>query len=140
MNASSPGSSAGPRAGGVSDRMRFARFAVVGGVCFLLTVAVFTLLDTSSVHYLAASVMGYAAGMVVGFTLNRLWTFEAGAGSATRQGVRFVATSALGIMLNVVLLKLLVAGLSFAKTPAEVVSVLLTSPVTFLVNRHWSFA
>ena len=119
---------------------QFVRFAVVGFACFLLTLATFTVVDRSGAHYLVAAVVGYAAGIVLGFTLNRRWTFEAADRPAGGQAARFLAVSAVGIACNALLLKLCVEVVDTPKTLGEIVSVALTAPVTFAINRVWSFA
>jgi putative flippase GtrA len=119
---------------------QFVRFAVVGFACFVLTLATFTILDRSGAHYLVAGVAGYAAGIVLGFVLNRSWTFEATGRPARTQAARFLVVSGIGIALNALLLKLFVDGLETPNTAGEIVAVALTAPVTFAINRAWSFA
>jgi putative flippase GtrA len=119
---------------------QFVRFAIVGVACFAVTLATFALVNHVGGHYLTAGVAGYSAGIVLGFLLNRHWTFEAGGKPVRGQAARFLVTSAVGITVNAVLLRLFVGELEIAKLASEVGAVSLTAPVTFTINRLWSFA
>lgn len=118
---------------------QFVRFALVGALCFALTLATFSALRALGVHYIVAGPAGYAAGVILGFHLNRTWTFGAHHGSARRQAARFVVVSAMGVGLNAVLLHLFVEIAGLAELAAEVVTVACIAPVTFTVNRRWAF-
>ena len=118
---------------------QFLRFAIVGGLCFALTLATFTALMEAGGHYLIAGPLGYAAGVALGFQLNRTWTFAAHDDAAHRQFVRFLVVSAAAIGLNAALLQLMVDGLGLAELAGEVATVAVIAPLTFTVNRLWSF-
>jgi putative flippase GtrA len=118
---------------------QFLRFGMVGALCAALTLGTFAVLHSAGVHYVLAGVLAYAAGIALGFRLNRTWTFRAHHGSARRQAIRFLAVSALGISLNALLLRLFVEAGGLAEFPAEVVTVACVSPVTFTANRLWAF-
>jgi putative flippase GtrA len=118
---------------------QFLRFGIVGGLCFVLTLATFSALHALGVHYVLAGVLGYAAGIALGFQLNRNWTFQAHHGSARHQAAKFLVVSAMGIALNALLLHLFVETAGWAEFPAEIVTVLCIAPVTFTINRMWAF-
>ncbi|HVL97130.1 MAG TPA: GtrA family protein [Solirubrobacteraceae bacterium] len=118
---------------------QFGRFAVVGGLCFALTLLTFSALTGLGVHYLAAGPVAYGAGVALGFRLNRTWTFAAHAGPVRRQLARFLAVSLMGSGLNALFLHLLIDGADLAELPAEVISVLCVAPATFTANRMWAF-
>ena len=118
---------------------QFLRFGMVGALCFALTLATFSALHAAGVHYLIAGPVGYAAGVVLGFQLNRTWTFGAHHGDPRRQALRFLGVSVLGIALNAVLLHFFVAGVGLAEFAGEVVTVCCVAPITFTANRLWAF-
>ena len=118
---------------------QFVRFGIVGALCFALTLATFSALHTAGVHYLIAGPVGYAAGVALGFQLNRTWTFAAHHGDARRQLLRFLGVSVMGIALNAAGLHLFVETIGLDEFPAEVVTVACVAPVTFTANRAWAF-
>jgi putative flippase GtrA len=118
---------------------QFVRFGIVGVACFVLTLATFSVLHAAGVHYILAGVLGYGAGIVLGFQLNRTWTFGAHEGARGKQAVRFLVVSALGIALNALLLHVFVEIAGVAEFPSEVITVAAIAPVTFTINRVWAF-
>ncbi len=126
--------------GPVTDELRrFIRFASVGLLCASLTLAAFTAMIEVGVHYLLAGPVSYAAGILVGFTLNRRWTFHAVHGRAAAQVPRFLTVQAGAVALNAGLLHLLIAGADLPEVPAEILTLALIGPVTFAANRYWTF-
>src|ERR1700733_14957306 len=74
--------------------LELVRFGLVGGVGFVVNVAVYALLvHSAGLDYRAASV---GAGLGAGgnnFVLNRHWTFDAREGRAHFQAIRFLLVS-----------------------------------------------
>ena len=71
------------------------------------------------------------------YVLNRSWTFQ-GAPAFAGQGIRFFAISLVGLAVNLVLLRMLTdAGVS--EIPAQAIAVILVTPVTFTLNKLWTF-
>src|SRR5690242_16141519 len=63
--------------------VQFVKFGIVGVSNTLLTFLIYTLLlKVFGVWYLLASAIGFAAGAVNGFLLNRRWTFRGHVGDA----------------------------------------------------------
>ena len=56
----------------------FIRFCVVGLANTALAYGVFLFLITVDVHYLVAGAFGFLCGGILGFFLNRAWTFAGG--------------------------------------------------------------
>ena len=78
---------------------RILRFGAVGAVNTVVTLAVFTALDTLGLPGAAASTIAFCAGAVNSFQLNRRWTFS---DIPTPRGawVRFVGVQGLGAALS----------------------------------------
>ena len=86
--------------GATSVLVQFLKFGIVGVSNTLLTLAVYTLLlKVAGVWYLAASAIGFTAGAVNGFLLNRRWTFRGHVGDAFTP-VRYVVVQGCGLGLN----------------------------------------
>ncbi len=70
--------------------------------------------------------------------LNKHWTFRIHNLSTLQQGSRNLAVSLIGLAINLVILRLLV-NVGLPKVPAQMVAVAALTPITFLLNRRWSF-
>jgi putative flippase GtrA len=117
---------------------RFLRFALVGASNGAVTIAVYTLLLAIGVAYPIAAVAGYLAGIVNGYTWNRLWTFETGPFHLPEFS-RYIAVQGFGLLLNLGLLYVLIEDLETPKAMAEVLSVVPVVLLTFIINRRWTF-
>jgi putative flippase GtrA len=119
------------------DRRLF-RFAVVGGSNTLVTVVSYSVLIEIGLSYLVAAVIGYAAGILNGYTWNRVWTFETGPFHLPEFS-RYVVVQLSGLALNLLLLLVLIEGLDIARGLAEILSVVPIVFLTFSLNRYWTF-
>jgi putative flippase GtrA len=120
--------------------LQLVRFGCVGGVGFLVNLAVYTrLVHSAGVDFRAASVAAWLVAVLNNFVLNRHWTFDAGDGRAHYQAVRFFVVSLAAEVFSLVLLTLLVEGAGVAKVPAQALAVATSMPLNFLGNKLWSF-
>lgn len=120
--------------------MQLVRFGLVGGLGFLVNLAVYALFVHSvGVDYRAASVAAWLVAVLNNFVLNRHWTFDARDGRARFQAMRFLVVSLAAEIFSLALLTLLVEGASVAKVPAQAIAVAVSMPLNFLGNKLWSF-
>ena len=74
--------------------LQLVRFGLVGGVGFVVNVAVYALfVHYAKVDYRVASVAAWLVAVINNFVLNRHWTFDARAGRAHFQALRFLVVS-----------------------------------------------
>ena len=119
--------------------VQFIKFGVVGISNTLLTFAVYTLLlKAFGVWYLAASAIGFAAGTVNSFLLNRRWTFRGHVGDALTP-VRWTVVQCSGLGLNEGLLYLFVHDARLDKLSAQAFATAVVTVTTFFANRAWTF-
>jgi putative flippase GtrA len=120
--------------------LQLVRFAFVGGVGFLVNLAVYTLaVHAAGLDYRFASVVAWLVAVLNNFVLNRHWTFDARAGRAHAQAIRFFLVSLLAEAFSLALLTLLVESAGLAKVPAQALAVAASMPLNFLGNKLWSF-
>ena len=87
-----------------------------------------------------ASVAGAALGAVVGYALNRSWTF-AGSDVPHRQALaRFLAVAGVGALLNGALVWASTASLGWHWLAAQAAATLIVLLAGYSANRHWSFS
>jgi putative flippase GtrA len=134
------GSLAGPtRRSGLPLLVQFVKFGIVGVSNTLLAFAIYTLLlKVFGVWYLAASAIGFIAGAVNGFLLNRRWTFSGHVGDALTP-VRWAIVQSCGLGLNLALLYVFVHDAHLDELLAQACATGVVTVLTFLVNRAWTF-
>ena len=88
-----------PDAGARRELGRILRFCAVGAFNTLITLAVFAALDAVGVPAPVASAVGFCAGAVNSYQINRRWTFS-DIPTARNAWVRFVAIQGLGAVLS----------------------------------------
>jgi putative flippase GtrA len=120
--------------------LQLIRFAMVGGVGFVLNLAVYALcVHLLSVPYQVAAVIAWLVAVLNNFVLNRHWTFDASAGRVRFQAIRFFVVSLIAFGFGLVLLTVLVEQGGLAKVPAQALAVAASTPLNFLGNKLWSF-
>jgi putative flippase GtrA len=120
--------------------LQLVRFGLVGGVGFVVNVAVYALfVHGAGFEYRIASVVAWLVAVVNNFVLNRHWTFDAGEGRAHHQAARFLAVSLAAEIVSLLLLTVFVESAHVAKVPAQALAVALSMPFNFLGNKLWTF-
>ena len=121
--------------------MKFFRYAVIGGVCTLLNLAVQWLLTSVvGLHYLASTVLAFVTLTPLGFWLQKVVTFRTLKSRARIEWPRYFATMGSSLAANVALMYMLVSLLGLWYLAACVVVTLALLAGNFLVNDRWSFA
>src|SRR5438105_14886551 len=90
------------------------KYVLVGGLTTLVNFAVYGLLILVGVHYLAAAVVAFLVATLNSYTLNRVWTYQAGAHTHSRFA-KFLITQLTGLAINLSVLALLVETFGFNK-------------------------
>jgi len=132
---------------GSSDARSAARFAIVGITNVLVSFCVFYL----CLHFLPAAsqrhtpsgalanLLGYAAGMVNSFVLNRTWTFQAAGNTAVR-ALRFCAVNLTGLAVSTSAMFWFVDVLAYPAVAVWVPVTLVVMTLNYLGCRYWAFA
>jgi putative flippase GtrA len=120
--------------------LQLVRFAIVGGIGFVVNLAVYALcVHVLGIDYHLAAVLAWVVAVINNFALNRHWTFDARAGRAHFQAIRFLIVSLIALGVSLLLLTLFVDVLAIAKVPAQALAVAASMPLNFLGNKLWSF-
>jgi putative flippase GtrA len=119
--------------------VQFLKFGIVGVSNTLIAFAVYTvLLKVFGVWYVAASGIGFAAGAVNGFLMNRRWTFREHVGDALTP-VRWAIVQTCGLGLNLGLVYLFVHDLGMDELVGQIPTTVIVTVLTFAANRAWTF-
>jgi putative flippase GtrA len=118
-----PGVRARTRALMAHEESRHAvKYSVVGVVNVTIDLALYALLLSLGVWYVAAKALSLIAATANGYTFNRLWTFRAGEHHNMKL-VRYVAVQGTGLVLNLALLALFVEGFGLTELAAALLAV-----------------
>jgi putative flippase GtrA len=97
------------------------------------------LLVLGGTGYVYAKLISFAVSTANGYVWNRMWTF-----GHTPFGVanvaKYVTVQTAGVLVNLGVLTLLIEGAMVAPIPAQVLAAPFVVAVTYLSNRHWTFA
>jgi putative flippase GtrA len=115
------------------------RYFVTGVLSVVVDVGVLTLLHSvAGVGLVASTVLAYAGGLVVNYTLNRSWTFRS-SDDHSRTLARYAVLVAFNFLSTLgIVVGLTAAGLYYLL--AKLIAVALNAGINFLAARHWVFA
>lgn len=120
--------------------LQLAKFCVVGGSGYVVNIAVFSLaVAVGDLHHLVAATLAFLVAVTNNFWWNRHWTFGARDGHAGFQAARFLAVSVVAFVFAATVLELLVSSAGMAEIPAQAISIVVATPLSFLGNKLWSF-
>lgn len=115
------------------------KFGLVGGVGYLINLAVFALLTGFGVHHVIAAIGAFCIAVTNNFVMNRYWTFGPGEGPAHFQAARFFTVSLASLGLNIAVLELLISNHLTGELAAQAIAVAVAMPFNFLGNKLWTF-
>jgi putative flippase GtrA len=118
---------------------QFVKYATVGASGYVINLAVFAIaFDAGGLDHRAAAVLAFLVAVLNNFLLNRTWTFAASGGRVRVQARRFFTASLAAFFAALGVLDLLV-GAGVQPVVAQAISIIVTTPISFTVNKAWSF-
>lgn len=121
--------------------VQFIKFGLVGVLNTALHYTVFYILYSFvGLNYLLASAIGYAAGLINSYILNRNWTFKSHDIDRKREFARFAWVNLLSLGVNLAALKAFVAWGGLQPEVAQVLAILFSLVANFVGNRFWTFS
>lgn len=118
--------------------MQFLLYCLCGGIGVATDYTVFYLAVTGGIWYQAANGLGYLAGTLMSFALNRVITFKLRDHVLQRLAM-FVAAAGVGFAVSALLLWLLVDLAQLDPRIAKLITLPVVVAVQFLLNRRFSF-
>jgi putative flippase GtrA len=118
--------------------MQFLLYCLCGGLGVATDYAVYWLALGAGAWYQAANVLGYLAGTLMSFTLNRAITFRMHDRVLQRLSL-FLGVAAVGFACSAVLLWVLVEALQVDARMAKLLTLPVVVVLQFSLNRRYSF-
>lgn len=114
------------------------RFGLVGMLNTALNLAVYVALLRAGAPYVLAAPMGFITGAVMGYWLNRRWTFSAA--DSVRARILYALVLGAGAACTSLLVLLFVRVGGAGKLGAYLASIPPVTLAMFAANRRWTFA
>ena len=118
--------------------MQFLLYCLCGGIGVSTDYAVFYLSVTGGMWYQAANALGYLAGTLMSFALNRIITFKMHDRALQRLAM-FVTIAAAGFAVSALLLWILVDHSGLDARVAKLLTLPVVVALQFSLNRRFSF-
>lgn len=115
------------------------KFLLVGAAGFVVNLAVFALLYELGTPYVAAAIASYAISNALMYLGNRYFTFTLGHEGFWAAYARYAIVGVVIVGLNAAVLAVLVEAAGLQATLAQAASLLVLTPVAFLLNKRWTF-
>ena len=115
------------------------KFLIVGAAGYVVNLAVFAALYELGVPYAADSIVSYFVSNVLMYLGNRYFTFGLGHEGFWRAYARYLIVGVVVAALNAGVLAFLVEIGGVHPTPGQALSLLLITPVAFVLNKRWTF-
>ncbi|PXV91484.1 putative flippase GtrA [Lachnotalea glycerini] len=122
--------------------MQFVKFGMVGASNTILTIVLYTLLVAIGIHYQVSYFLGYLAGIVNAFYWNNKYVFKQKSEqerSILQAFVKCAMSYIGGYLFSTLLLTLWVSILHFPKFIGPAISLVVTIPLNFVLNKKWAF-
>ena len=115
------------------------KFVIVGSAGFVVNLAVFALLYTLGIPYLADSIASYAISNALMYIGNRYFTFSLGHEGFWAAYARYAVVGGAIVGLNAALLAAFVELAGLHATLGQALSLIALTPVAFYLNKRWTF-
>lgn len=116
------------------------RFLIVGGLCYALNfVILLVATEVANLHYLPSMVISILVVNLVGWWINRTWTFDAGTTGLVASFIRYTTASMASMLSALGAMIVMVSLLGIHPLIANVLVAVAMVVVNFFLHRNWSF-
>jgi putative flippase GtrA len=113
--------------------IQFYKFIVVGVVATLVNYSIFyILLEFLKINYLISSAFGFLFGMVIGYFLNRKWTFQIEIKTTNAEIIKYFLVYTFSLILSLIFLKITVDAFKINAKIANFFALILTTFTNFI--------
>lgn len=119
---------------------QFINFSVVGVVNTVLSYLLYAFFLWLSLHHQVANQLAFWITVLNGYLMNRFWVFKRQAAERSpAQTIRYFCVYGFNFLLGIFLLYLYVDVLYLNKYIAPIISMPVTIPLNYCLNRYWVF-
>lgn len=122
---------------------QFIKFGIVGASNTLIAYVIYSICVYLGIHYLLANALGFFISVLNAYYWSDRFVFKKGEGEA-RSAIwtlvkTYVAYGSTGLLLASILLYLYVDKLQISEYIAQLLVLVITIPLNFIINKFWSF-
>ena len=122
---------------------QFVKFGIVGASNTLIAYVIYSICVYLGIHYLLANALGFFISVLNAYYWSDRFVFKKGEGEA-RSAIwtlakTYVAYGSTGLLLASILLYLYVDKLHISEYIAQLLVLVITIPLNFIINKFWSF-
>ena len=111
---------------------QFVKFGMVGASSTAIDWGTFFILEKFSIYYLLAKIIAFLLAVINSYIWNRKWTFRSKDIDKTKEFIRFLITSAIGLSVNTFIFYLAVSKLRWSYLQ----SLILATMIVLIWNLH----
>jgi putative flippase GtrA len=115
------------------------KFLLVGAAGYLANLGLFAALHAAGIPYVPNAVVSYFVANAFMYLGNRYFTFRLGHEGFWGAYLRYMIVGAIVAGLNVMILAALVEGTGIDSRIGLAISLLLITPLAFVLFKHWTF-
>lgn len=124
----------------IDSLKQFITFSIIGVINTLIHYCVFiTLINTTELHYLISSSIGYCFGLINSYILNKKITFKSTNNNVFSEFLKFVAVNVIALSVNLLILKSFVELFNLSPEFSQVFGILGSLTANFFGNKIWTF-
>jgi putative flippase GtrA len=116
-----------------------AKFLIVGACGYAVNLAIFAALHVTGLNYVPNAIVSYFIANALMYVGNRYFTFRLGHEGFWSAYLRYMIVGAVVAGLNVAILAALVQGTGIDSRIGVAISLLLITPVAFVLFKRWTF-
>lgn len=122
---------------------QFFKFGIVGASNTLIAYVIYSICVFIGIHYLLANALGFFISVLNAYYWSDRFVFKKGEGES-RNAIwtlvkTYVAYGSTGLLLASILLYLYVDKLHISEYIAQLLVLVVTIPLNFIINKFWSF-
>lgn len=122
---------------------QFIKFGLVGCFNTVLSYIVYALCVKLNIHYLIANIVGFVVGVLNAYYWSNKYVFKTEEGKKRNHlfaiSKTVVSYGITGVLLQSAMLYLLVEQVGIDSLIAQLICLLFTVPLNFVLNKFWSF-
>lgn len=118
---------------------QFLRFATVGMINTIITISIiFILSNIFNIYYIISNVVGYVAGLINSFIMNKFWTFQS-KGNFLKESYWFFVVFLISYILQLMVLYYFHEIVKFNENLSQILSNIFYTLVNFTLNKLLTF-
>lgn len=122
---------------------QFIKFGIVGASNTLIAYVIYSICVYIGIHYLLANAIGFFISVLNAYYWSDRFVFKKGKGES-RSAIRtlaktYIAYGSTGLLLASILLYLYVDKLHISEYISQLLVLVITIPLNFIINKFWSF-